>query len=416
MARKKKDDIETAPENAVTVNPLTSRDFFDKLTENTNFVIADEGSLMSNRKKVSTPLYAINCIYGGGIPLSLITRISGHPGGGKSTFSYQCMANYQQEYPDGIPVIYDMEASMDNARLQTLGVDTSKVLRLPATNLQDAFKNMFDILRKILEIQKTQPDITTFQVYDTLSTGGTEKQQKAIDEGGNAFGAGTMMEEPRIIKANLKNLFPYLEKIPMFLGLLEQVFTQPGAYVATVGASGNFAMKHDAHIHIIFGAPKDEYDRGFMIGTTSMVKLDKSKLSPKFVDIPCYIDATRGGRIDPVESFIRYISTENVGIVKAGAWYTIGDTIETLCEQYPAISEDIRPLVKSYRKNEFMDMAKADPDFVDLLQIRFIDVIDTIYPGQRLINGDYQKELMHGCKYFKKYFENTNKDTESSGA
>ena len=75
-----------------------NKEFFDNLIKDTKFVVAQDGSLMNSRNKVTTPLYAINCIYGGGLPLGIITRISGHPGSGKSTFSYQCMANYQKEY------------------------------------------------------------------------------------------------------------------------------------------------------------------------------------------------------------------------------------------------------------------------------------------------------------------------------
>ena len=123
--------------------------FFQELIKGTEFVIAETGSVMHSRKKVTTPLYVINCIYGGGIPLGIISEISGPPGSGKSTFSYQCMGNYQREYPTGVPVIYDMETSMDNARLESLGVDVSKVLRLPASSLEDAFASMFKMLNKI---------------------------------------------------------------------------------------------------------------------------------------------------------------------------------------------------------------------------------------------------------------------------
>jgi len=402
MARPKKDITDTTEEIVDNKPNKITKDFIDSLIKDTDFVLAESGSLMSSRGRVTTPLYAINCIYGGGIPLSLITRISGFPGSGKSTFSYQCMANYQKEYPDGVPVIYDMEASMDNSRLQVLGVDTSKVLRLKATTLQDAFTNMFKMLEKLKKLRKDNPELTTFQVYDTLSTGGTNKQVEAIEKGEQAFGQGTMMEAPRIIKQNFANLFPYIEEIPMFMGFLEQVFTQQnGPYAMQVAASGNFALKHDAHIHIVFGSPKDEYERGFMVGTTSMVKLEKSKLSPKFTDIPCYIDVTQGGKIDPIVSFLKYISSSNIGIVKASSWWSISDTINQMFEEYPMIDKDITKYDKSYRSTEFIELARQDEDLINLLQVRFIDFINGIYPGQRSVNNEYRKEIMGKCKYFK---------------
>lgn len=220
------------------MSELMDKEFFSDLIKDTDFVIAKEGSLMNSRMKVSTPLYVVNCIYGGGIPLGVIGEISGAPSSGKSTFAYQCMGNYQKEYPDGVPVIYDMESSMDDSRLETLGVDTNKVLRLPATSLEEAFSSMFKILNKIDKAKETVPDISSFQIYDTISSGGTEKQHKNVSEGNNAFGAGSMMEAPRIIKQNLMNLFPYLEKYPLGVLLLNQVFTQMTTYTSKLGSGG----------------------------------------------------------------------------------------------------------------------------------------------------------------------------------
>lgn len=381
--------------------------FFEELTQDTKFVMADNGSLMNSRKKVTTPLYAINCIYGGGLPLSIITRISGHPSSGKSTFSYQTMANYQKEYPKGISVIYDMEASMDNARLQVLGVDTERVLRLPATSLEDAFESMFKMLEKLKVLHEKDPEISTFQIYDTISSGGTEEQHKQIEGGGNAFGAGPMMQSNRIIKQNLMNIPPYIETLPIFVGLLEQVFTQINAYGgASAGASQNFGLAHASHAHIEFGKPKDEYDkRSFLVGTASSVTLKKSKLSPKFIEIPCYIDVTKGGKIDEIESFVRYISSDSIGIIKATSWWTLTDTIAELSKMYPSIESSINvaELTKSYRKNDFVDMLKENTDLLNLLQIRFIDIINGVYPGQEIINSEYREKLIKECKYFNNY-------------
>ena len=402
MAKSKTKTTETtAPKIDAT---RIDRNFFEDLIKDTNFNLADDGSLMNSRKKVTTPLYVINCVYGGGLPLSIISRISGHPGSGKSTFSYQTMANYQNEFPDGVPVIYDMEASMDNSRLKVLGVDTSKVLRLPATSLEMAFEQMFKMLEKLKDLYESNPNISTFQIYDTISSGGTETQHEQISSGGQGFGAGPMMQSNRIIKQNLMNIPPYIEKLPVFLGLLEQVFTQINQYGgASYSAGKNFGLEHACHFHIEFGQPKDEYDkRSFLVGTTSNVTLKKSKLSPKLINIPCYIDVTKGGKIDEIESFARYISSDGIGIVKATSWWTLADTINEMSKIYPSIESDIQvaELTKSYRRNEFIDLMRENKDLVNLLQVRFIDIIDDVYPGQEIINSDYRKELIKNCKYF----------------
>ena len=215
------------------------KEFFDELIKDTSFVIADEGSLMTSRGKVPTPILAINCIFGGGLPLGNIGEISGPPSSGKSTFSYQTMGNYQKMYESGVGCILDIEASMDNERLEVLGVDTSSLLRLPATTMEQAFGNLFKLMSKLSAAVEKNPDISLFCVYDTISTGGTNKQQEAASHGDKVLNAGGMNEAPRILKQNLANVFPYLEKFPVYIGLLNQVFTSFNAYGgASVGSGG----------------------------------------------------------------------------------------------------------------------------------------------------------------------------------
>ena len=388
-----------------------NKEFFEDLIKGTNFVTADTGSLMNSRSKVPTPLYVINCVYGGGIPLGLIGEISGPPSSGKSTFGYQCMGIYQKKFEDGIAVVYDMESSSDNDRLKVLGVDTQKLLRLPATTMEDAFASMFKMLNKLLELQKTNPNISTFQIYDTIAAGGTNKQKDAVSGGNSAFNAGSMMEAPRILKQNLSNLFPYLEKLPVFIGLLNQVFTQMGVYTSSVKAGGGYGLQHNIHFHIVFGKNKDVFDGDFLIGTESEVQLGKSKLSPKLIGIPCFIDARAGGKIDEVDSFVKYLAKSSVNIVRMGSWYNILDTIEKMKERYPSIknSKGLDRYQKQFRKNDFYAAVKEDRDLCNFLQVALIDFIDGIYPMQSEVNNEYKLQIMNECSYF----NNENEEKES---
>lgn len=395
MARKKTEDTSGVDYSEVEIND----EFFKDLAQDTDFVMADEGSLMNARMKVPTPLLVINCIWGGGIPLGIMGEVSGPPASGKSTFAYQCMGNYQKYIEDGVSVIYDQESSMDRDRLHSLGVNVSKVLRLPSTSMEASFENMFKMLNKLKDIHKTKSTISSFQIYDTLAAGGTRKQHDSIDNGGGAFNAGSMMEAPRIIKQNLLNVFQYIEEFPVMILFLNQVFTQGvGTYAPSVKSGGGYGLSHNIHMHIVFGNNKDVFEDGFLIGTESMVKLEKSKLSPKLTDIPCYIDATQGGKIDEVESFFRYC-TNKAGIIKTGSWYSIADSIDYLMSKYN-MDESVLELKTNIRKDDLRNRMRQEPDLLDLMQIRLIDFINDIYPLQKDINRDYKKKIFDRCKYF----------------
>lgn len=164
-------------------------------------------------------------------------------------------------------------------------------------------------------------------------------------------------------------------------------------------ADNNKSLKHLCQAHIVFGSNKDVYENGFIVGTESMVRLEKSKLSPKFIDIPCYIDITDGGKIDITDSFVKYLI--RIDLVKTGAYYNIKDTIDNAIQRYPILNKpEVLEYKKSYRKAEFYNTVKNDKDLLNLLQIYLIDYIDDIYPSQRSVNGNYQEELKKECRFF----------------
>lgn len=383
------------------------QDFFNSLIESTDFQIASTGSLMHSRFKVETPLTVLNCIYGGGMPMGIMCEVSGVNQSGKSTFLYQCMANYQKQCPNGIPIVLDMETSMDTDRLEELGVDTSRVLRLGSRSIEQTFANLFKVLNKIEKGLEDNKDLSAFIVYDSLASGGTDSEQKAVSEGKSAFGAGAMREDTRSLKHNLQNLFPYMEKMPIFIGLINQVFVHPNPYggPSKLESGGGTALKHLCHTHIVFSNPRDDYENSFLIGTESKMELHKSKLSPKMINIPVYLDGTKGGKIDETDSFVKYITDKNVGLVVADSWYKFSDAIKVgMFTTYPELSsaEDLKKILSvNYRKKDFYNMVSENKDLCALLQIALIDFLCNIYPAQKIITESYKAQLISDCAYFK---------------
>lgn len=136
--------------------------------------------------------------------------------------------------------------------------------------------------------------------------------------------------------------------------------------------------------------------------------MNKSKLSPKFTDIPCNIDIRKGGVIDEVGSFVEYVSRSNIDIVTMGSWYNIKKTIPVMVESYGISADSLEKYNKNYRKDDFYNLVRNDKDLLLLLQVRLIDFINEIYPGQKEVNEGYKEELMEQCSYF----QELNKETE----
>lgn len=380
--------------------------FMDDLIDGTDMVRVEEGSLMNtdSRPKARFPLWVINCILGGGIPLTLQTEFSGLPASGKTTSAYQTLANYLNQYPDGIGVVIDTEGSMDVPRLKSFGIDTTRVIRQPAKSIENAFGSMFSIFTRLRKAREKNPNISVMVVFDSISSGGTNKQHDAAENGNSVLNAGSMMELPRILKQNTANVFPYIEQLPILVVYINQVSTTGiGSYVTKVESVGGFGLKHNLQFSLVWGPPKDCYENGFITGTECDVMMKKSKISPKFIEIPCFINAKDGGRVDEAASFMKYLQKGNVGLIKTGSWYNMNETMDKLMEKYSDIidKEAVEKYKGNIRRLDLENKIRNDEQLQLLLQIALIDFVDDIYPLQRNINNEYQKELIKQCELFK---------------
>lgn len=112
---------------------------------------------------IRTPSDTINVIGGGGINERTITECWGKPSSGKSAFAYNTATFFLDDYKDGIVKIIDSEISTDSNRLEnTFMMDLDRVLIEPTLTLEDAYKSIFDVFKKLENQQKADITVTDF--------------------------------------------------------------------------------------------------------------------------------------------------------------------------------------------------------------------------------------------------------------
>lgn len=196
-----------------------------------------KGSL-SDKPKVATPIYALNCLLGGGLPLGAILEVYGPNAAGKSSLMYETLGNFQKDYPDGVAFIIDSEASTDDTRLKALGVDPLRAPRMGASTLEDGFEQIVAILKKMTN-DKRYKGFPVFIIWDTIAATPTRAQ---LEEG--KMYAGGMAERARILKTSLTNIFTLIEKQNVLLVLLNQVMAEIGGWrPGETSAGGNALTK-----------------------------------------------------------------------------------------------------------------------------------------------------------------------------
>lgn len=358
---------------------------------NTHLVSDTSAAVMHDRIKVEMPIPQLNCIFGGGMPMGLIVEAYGEPASGKTSTWYQTMGNFQQEYPEGISIIVDTEASVDSKRMPFMGCDPNKTLRIPCDSIESGFNQLFKILDKKQENAKLR-SLPVFVIWDTISVGATEKQMAT----GSLYGGG-MSEKPRILKNELQLLMPRIEKQPILVVLLNQVTTEMTQYGSRLSSGGGWAIKHNAHVRIRYKGGNTDYDGIYAQYKHSAVSLDKSKISPLFSDIPILIDITRGGVVDGPASMAIY-AADVLGYIHHAAWCNS----KRLAEMYPEFDGCFEKYCSSngstFRFNEYLDYARNCPDFVTLLQLAFTEEICQKFSYQAEICAPYIEKLRDKLK------------------
>lgn len=361
-------------------------DAISSLIEGTNFEISSESEVLTSCKlKVRTPIEVLNCLLGGGLPLSGIYHTWGPPKGGKSTWLYQTMGIFQQQYPDGICVIIDMESSADPVRLRAFGIDTDKVMRLPATSIESGFLALLKIISNKQKNDKIR-DIPLFVIWDTISRG--MAQDSSTQSRMNA------QDRARIIKNYMPQLSSEIEKQPFILGLINQVINTSDTYGNKKQTSGGgVALQHDNHLSLKIDFKSENLDstKSFVISKWSNMTVDKSKISPEIKNIPFLIDVTRGGVIVERESFIWYLVDNMQIITQAGGWYNI----DSLYKKYEGtkIGDYIYSFCKKYRYNDLINTLGSDETMYNILKLAFMDYISSVFSLQSSVIKPYMDQI-----------------------
>lgn len=342
-----------------------------------------KGSL-SDKPKVETPLYALNDLLGGGLPLGAILEVFGPNAAGKSSFMYETLGNFQRQYPNGVAFIIDSEASTDDARLRQLGVDPARAPRMGASSLEDGFEQINKILKKMID----NPAYKGFPVmilWDTIAGASTRAQLST----GDLYGGG-MAEQARILKASLRSMFPLIEKQNVLLVLLNQVMAAIGGWRPGETSAGGNALRHDVHMRIKIDGGSTNYEGVYAIEKHSKLSLEKSKISPLMGNMPMIIDITKGGVIDRGGSLLGWMTQVNPPLFKQAAWWEIEPDVYA---KYKVYWDKFSGLSGKFRQARLWELARTDSNFVDFLQLVWIDLFSEKYVLQSEVCKDLHSEI-----------------------
>lgn len=238
----------------------------------------EDGDLNSSTS-VSTGVAALDVILAGGYFLGKIYELFGEESAGKTTLSYQGMAEFQKV--GGVVLLLESESSFDTERARELGVDVSKVLRPKFTSFEDGTSI---IMRTIEKNSVKDTKFPLLIVWDTISASATRAEIDKVTKGEISK---VYSDKAILLRSFLRVVSGELSKTNSCFLLVSQVNDIIGGFgnpTINYEPAGGRGIKHHTSARILVNKKQPIYesdDSRTLIGFNTDLQLWKSKQSPE---------------------------------------------------------------------------------------------------------------------------------------
>ena len=226
----------------------------------------------------------------------------------KTAFSLLLTKAYIDKYPDAVVLFYDSEFGSPQAYFDNFGIDTSRILHTPITDIEQL---KFDIMSQINNISRGE------QVIIIIDSVGNLASKKEVDDALEGKSVADMTRAKQM-KSLFRMVTPHLtiKDIPMVV--VNHTYSEIGLYPKQI-VSGGTGLYYSADNIFIIGR-QQEKDGSEVIGYNFVMNVEKSRFVREKSKIP--IEVTFEGGISKWSGLLD-IALEGGYVVKpSNGWYS----------------------------------------------------------------------------------------------
>jgi len=233
---------------------------------------------------IDTGSYIFNALVSGdiyrGIPSNKITALAGESATGKTFFALGMVQKFLEDNPQGNVVYFESESALTQEMLEERGIDTSRILLVPVTTIEEFRTQAVNIIDGFEKQRKD--DEKLFFVLDSLGMLSTIKETEDIGSGKNVRD----MTKAQVIKGTFRVLTLKLGKVGIPMIVTNHTYDVIGSMFPQKEMGGGSGLKYAAS-SIIYLSKKKEKDGTEIIGNIIHCKNHKSRLTVenKMVDV-----------------------------------------------------------------------------------------------------------------------------------
>ena len=263
-------------------------DLLNKLRKNTTIKDSDilaDSKFFNAKDMVATTVPAINIalsgkINGGFVPgLTIWAGPSKHF---KTSFSLLMAKAYMDKYPDAVMLFYDSEFGTPQAYFDSFGIDTSRVLHTPITDVEQL---KFDIMQQFEEIKRGEHVIVVIDSVGNLAS------KKEVQDALNQNSAADMTRAKQL-KSLFRMVTPHLNLKDIPLVVVNHTYQTQEMYSKAV-VSGGTGIYYSADNIFIIGR-QQEKDGKDITGYNFIINVEKSRYVKEKSKIPIEVSWDKG--------------------------------------------------------------------------------------------------------------------------
>ena len=328
----------------------------DKLQKNSRIketAQLDKSKLFSNKDMTKTPVPMINVALSGdpdGGLSSGLTVLAGPSKHFKTSFGLLMAAAYLDKYEDAVLLFYDSEFGSPQQYFKSFGIDTSRVLHSPITNVEEL---KFDLVNQLENIERTDKVIIMIDSVGNLAS------KKELDDAMNEKSVADM-SRAKALKGLFRMTTPYLTMRDIPLLAVNHTYQEIGLFPKAVVSGGTGIYYSSDNIWII-GRQQEKKGTEIM-GYNFVINVEKSRFVREKSKIP--ISVTWEGGIESYSGLLDvaleggYVAKPTIG------WYSKVD--KTTGE-----IEDKKVRVAETLKESFWTPIFANTDFKAYLKRKY---------------------------------------------
>lgn len=270
---------------------------------------------------------------------------------GKTLLALICAAAYLRKYPDSVMVLIDSEGGASLEYFKAFGIDTSRVLHYPVTNIEELkFTHV-----KFLEGVESGERVVT--VIDSI---GNLASKKEVDDALKESSAADLSRS-RQIKSLFRIITPYYQNknIPLFA--INHVYQSIGLFSSDIMGGGSGPLYSGENIFFLSKA--QEKDGTELAGFKFTLKAEKSRSIREKSKFALYIDFEKG--IDRYSDL--FTAALDLGFITSPkqGWYA------TKYNPEKSLRKSAFEFVQEGSENNIWDDFLGDEEFISAYEKRY---------------------------------------------